>query len=597
MLIERLTLRSFLRYRRKCDIDFKGKATVGIVGPNEVGKSSLLQAICYALYGRTRAERDEQLISEKAKADMVVGLALRLEDGSLFEIERGRTLSNSPILSCTGYKASKVAEVQEVIDSMIGIGYEDFITLSYFLQGDIHQFMQGNKRDYFNRWTSSLGVWASWEDGAKQKEKQITAKLDGIRHVQRSAELILEDSSSIKAEVRSAKASLHELESRVAILTESASKLEAQVMKQAKGVDFKKEATRWRDTRSDLGYSLEEVEGSIKAANKELVGVASGKCPLVGIKCEDLKKKGGRKTKQLRSKLTGLATRKSGLADRIEKLTDKLKALKKKQARAKPVETESTGLQLRETRSTLARLQVSVKSATIRLGRAEARLDALKKARAVAKEKRMEADKYEAELRRWQFLRFMCGKSGIPASLIEEQLGLVEDQCNLVFTRLDYPKRIRFRGYRELKSLEATCQVCGSDTWKKGFCSNCGSERQHRKKEEPTVSIIDGAIERPFCLESGGAQVLESFAGRLAASLFRSNMLDVPLRLIMLDEIFAMLDADNRQKLMCLVIDKLRSQFGLKQQLVVSHHEDILNAVDHLLRVRTECGSAVAKWD
>lgn len=596
MLIERLTLQNFIRFRRKCEIDFRGKGTVGIVGPNEVGKSSILQAICYAYYGRTRADREEQLISDNAKGDMLIGISLRLEDGSLFEIRRGRTLANNPILTCTGYTSSKVAEVQDVISSKLGIGYEDFITLSYFLQGDIHQFMTGNKREYFNRWTSTLAVWSSWEAEAKQKERQATAKLDAIRLNQHSAELILEESSSIKAEARAAKANLQELESMARILAESASKLETQVAKQTKGEDYKTEVARLKGSASDVRIALDGIEDSINTSNNELAGVSSGKCPLVGIKCEDLKKKGGKKAKQIRSKLAALAVRKSKLEDRIATINTKLKAVTKKRATANPIEVESTKLQLRETRSEVAHLQVSIKASTIRLGRAEAKLDALKQASDKVKATKVEAAKYEAELRRWQFISFMCGKSGVPAKLIEEQLALVEDQCNWVFNRLDYPKQIRFRGYRDLKGLDAVCKICGSDSWKRGFCGKCGSERQHKRKDEPTVTILDGAIERPFCLESGGAQVLESFAARLAVSLFRSNMLNVPLRTIMLDEIFAHLDAENQLKLLDLVIGKLQTQFGLKQILVVSHLETVSNSVSDTLRVSTEKGSAVAKW-
>ncbi len=47
-------------------------------------------------------------------------------------------------------------------------------------------------------------------------------------------------------------------------------------------------------------------------------------------------------------------------------------------------------------------------------------------------------------------VRFMCSRSGIPAQLIEEELERVEERCNWVLDRLDYPKRIRFSGFKEL---------------------------------------------------------------------------------------------------------------------------------------------------
>ena len=75
-----------------------------------------------------------------------------------------------------------------------------------------------------------------------------------------------------------------------------------------------------------------------------------------------------------------------------------------------------------------------------------------------------------------------------------------------------------------------------------------------------------------------------------------ASMLGLDLKMVMLDEVFAHLDASNRQKLMSLVIDKLSTEFGLQQQLVVSHHEDIINAVDDIVVVSKEQGCSLAQW-
>ena len=64
----------------------------------------------------------------------------------------------------------------------------------------------------------------------------------------------------------------------------------------------------------------------------------------------------------------------------------------------------------------------------------------------------------------------------------------------------------------------------------------------------------------------------------------------------MLDEIFAHLDAENRQRLLHLVIDKLATEFGLMQQLIVSDHDDIVNAVDDIILVEKTRHGSVAKW-
>jgi len=70
----------------------------------------------------------------------------------------------------------------------------------------------------------------------------------------------------------------------------------------------------------------------------------------------------------------------------------------------------------------------------------------------------------------------------------------------------------------------------------------------------------------------------------------------MPLRMVMLDETFAMLDSQNRRKMLALVVGKLASEFGLERQFVVSHQEDITDAVEDLLIVTKERGSSNVRW-
>jgi len=202
----------------------------------------------------------------------------------------------------------------------------------------------------------------------------------------------------------------------------------------------------------------------------------------------------------------------------------------------------------------------------------------------------------EVECRQWSFVRYMCGKKGVPSLIVSQELQKVEEKCNWILERLGYEKRIRFAGQRKLKEFEKVCPVCGGEKWRKKRCTSCSNPRPHKMRDEPTITVVDGKFERPFALESGGAKVLQSFAVRLACSMFVSNMSGIPLRMVILDETFAMLDSRNRRKLLALVVDKLSTTFGLQQQFVVSHHEDVTSAVSDLLVVSKERGASVARW-
>ena len=50
-----LTLRGFRSYREETTFDWRGRGLVGVVGPIGAGKSSLLDAVAFALYGKTPA--------------------------------------------------------------------------------------------------------------------------------------------------------------------------------------------------------------------------------------------------------------------------------------------------------------------------------------------------------------------------------------------------------------------------------------------------------------------------------------------------------------------------------------------------------------
>ena len=59
-----LTLRNFLCYRENCPpIDFTGIQIACLTGENGNGKSALLDAMTWALWGKARARSDDELIN------------------------------------------------------------------------------------------------------------------------------------------------------------------------------------------------------------------------------------------------------------------------------------------------------------------------------------------------------------------------------------------------------------------------------------------------------------------------------------------------------------------------------------------------------
>ena len=65
MIPIKLTMRNFMPYRENVPtLDFTGIHTVSICGDNGHGKSAIIDAMTWALWGETRAKRDDDLIHQ-----------------------------------------------------------------------------------------------------------------------------------------------------------------------------------------------------------------------------------------------------------------------------------------------------------------------------------------------------------------------------------------------------------------------------------------------------------------------------------------------------------------------------------------------------
>jgi len=80
-----LSLSGFLSYRDRAELDFTGFELACIAGANGAGKSSLLDAITWALFGQAR-KRDDSLINAQSSA-AEVSLTFAYE-GNIYRVQR-----------------------------------------------------------------------------------------------------------------------------------------------------------------------------------------------------------------------------------------------------------------------------------------------------------------------------------------------------------------------------------------------------------------------------------------------------------------------------------------------------------------------------
>lgn len=185
MIPELLRLRNFLSHR-ETDVDLRGVHLASLVGENGAGKSALLDAITWAVWGRSRVSygRDEDLVYHGESA-VEVEFVFRMPYQTGVEErcrilrrreERGRR-AVSPLLDFEietpeGWRiltADSIRETQQSIIDHLGLDYDTFINSAYLRQGHADEFTVQSPAQRKGVLSTVLGLdrWAVYQDRAK----------------------------------------------------------------------------------------------------------------------------------------------------------------------------------------------------------------------------------------------------------------------------------------------------------------------------------------------------------------------------------------------------------------------------------------------
>lgn len=155
MHLNRLVLRNFKKFRR-ADLEFSDGLT-GIVGSNGAGKSTIVEAIAWALYGNRASgiKRDFIRNSRSRDSDGVeVSLTISLgrQELVIYRAMKGKGLSAEAHLSLDGQMiAIGSKEVDGKLEEILKISYQDFMKTFYARQKDLDNLLKegaAGKREY-----------------------------------------------------------------------------------------------------------------------------------------------------------------------------------------------------------------------------------------------------------------------------------------------------------------------------------------------------------------------------------------------------------------------------------------------------------------
>jgi len=194
MIPVRLRLKNFLSYRDVI-LNFQGLHVACVCGANGAGKSSLLEAIAWAIWGQSRAHTEDDVVhmgEKEAQVDYtftchqqtyrVIRTRYRGQTSALeFQIQ---TEEGFRSLTGRGMRAT-----QQIIHQHLRIDYETFVNSAYLRQGRADEFMlkRPSERKQILADLLKLGEYDDLAERAKERSRDLKAE---VAVVERSLEAI-----------------------------------------------------------------------------------------------------------------------------------------------------------------------------------------------------------------------------------------------------------------------------------------------------------------------------------------------------------------------------------------------------------------------
>ncbi len=321
-----LYISGFLSYRDPVELDFNAFDLACISGHNGAGKSSLLDAITWSLFGEARGKSTDVInLHANVKAAEVI-LTFKHEE-NVYRVQRSLPRNKSTVLefqildrrtqpadhetvAVRGHSSAvygtwrpltekTTRDTQARIEQQLRLDYETFVNASFFLQGKADQFTQQNASKRKDVLSNILGLeaWEEYKNRTAEKRKKIEAEVETIdgRVAEIDAELAEEEARKIR--LGELQTSLNQLstareaqESNLQNLKRNAALVEEQrkmTSTLAAGLERSRSALAALESRlaereadrasyADLVNRAKEIESAYKAwqnARKELEGL------------------------------------------------------------------------------------------------------------------------------------------------------------------------------------------------------------------------------------------------------------------------------------------------------------------------------------
>ena len=220
MIPLQLTLKNFLSYR-DATLNFGGLHTACICGANGAGKSSLLEAITWVVWGKSRAATEDDVINGGAK-NVRVDFDFSCNQQT-YRVIRSRTRGRSSSLefqietkagNFRSITAKGLRATQEEIIACLRLDYDTFTNSAYLRQGRADEFMlrRPSERKQILADLLKLDRYEKLASIAKDTAKEYKGKIEQLKQNLEPIENELAKRAEIAAELEQTKQELSRLQ-------------------------------------------------------------------------------------------------------------------------------------------------------------------------------------------------------------------------------------------------------------------------------------------------------------------------------------------------------------------------------------------------
>ncbi len=195
----RLELEGFASFRQPTTIDFVGADLFVLSGPTGSGKTSIIDAITFCLYGTVARYNDRRLVEpiiSKGRNEARVSLQFTVAGSgytAVRVVRRTRNGASTKEARLEAWRdddpadartiAGTAEEVSTRVHDLLGLGYEHFTRTVVLPQGAFQQFLHGSQReraDLLNE-LLAIGVFDTVASAARTRASALTGQVTQLR--------------------------------------------------------------------------------------------------------------------------------------------------------------------------------------------------------------------------------------------------------------------------------------------------------------------------------------------------------------------------------------------------------------------------------